>query len=59
MQILGWSATPNAGDEVRGVEDDRAARHLTQEREAKVRAAEQVSARPPTLQQLMASPNST
>jgi translation initiation factor IF-2 len=54
VQILGWSATPNAGDEVRGVEDDRAARHLTQEREAKVRAAEQVSARPPTLQQLMA-----
>ncbi|MEX2406786.1 MAG: translation initiation factor IF-2, partial [Actinomycetota bacterium] len=54
VQILGWSATPNAGDEVRGVEDDRAARHLTQEREAKVRAAEQVSARPPTLQELMA-----
>jgi translation initiation factor IF-2 len=54
VQILGWSATPNAGLEVRGVEDDRAARHLTQEREAKVRAAEQVSARPPTLQELMA-----
>jgi translation initiation factor IF-2 len=54
VQILGWSATPNAGDEVRGVEDDRAARHLTQEREAKVRAAEQVAARPPTLQELMA-----
>jgi translation initiation factor IF-2 len=54
VQILGWSATPNAGDEVRGVEDDRAARHLTQEREAKVRAAEQVATRPPTLQELMA-----
>jgi translation initiation factor IF-2 len=54
VQILGWSATPNAGDDVREVEDERAARHLTQEREAKVRAAEQVTARPPTLTELMA-----
>jgi translation initiation factor IF-2 len=54
VQILGWSATPNAGDDVREVEDDRAARHVTQEREAKVRAAEQVATRPPTLQELMA-----
>jgi translation initiation factor IF-2 len=54
VQILGWSATPNAGDDVREVEDEREARHLTQEREAKVRAAEQVSARPPTLSELMA-----
>jgi translation initiation factor IF-2 len=54
VQILGWSATPNAGDDVREVEDEREARHLTQEREAKVRAAEQVSARPPTLTELMA-----
>jgi translation initiation factor IF-2 len=54
VQILGWSTTPNAGDDVREVEDERAARHLVQEREAKVRAAELVTARPPTLSELMA-----
>jgi translation initiation factor IF-2 len=54
VQILGWSATPNAGDEVRGVHDERAARHLVQEREAKVRAAGLVTTRPPTLQDLLA-----
>jgi translation initiation factor IF-2 len=54
VQILGWSSTPNAGDEVRGVQDDREARHIVQEREAKVRAAELVTSRPPTLQELMA-----
>jgi translation initiation factor IF-2 len=54
VQILGWSSTPNAGDDVREVEDERAARHVVQEREAKVRAAEQVTARPPTLQELFA-----
>jgi translation initiation factor IF-2 len=54
VQILGWSATPNAGDDIREVEDERAARHIVQEREAKVRAAELVTTRPPTLQELMA-----
>jgi translation initiation factor IF-2 len=54
VQILGWSSTPNAGDEVRGAQDDREARHIVQEREAKVRAAELVTSRPPTLQELMA-----
>ena len=54
VQILGWSATPNAGDDIREVEDERAARHIVQEREAKFRAAEMVTARPPTLQELMA-----
>jgi translation initiation factor IF-2 len=54
VQILGWSATPNAGDDVREVDDEREARHLAQEREAKVRAAELVTTRPPTLQELMA-----
>ena len=54
VQILGWSQTPNAGDEVREVEDERAGRHVVQEREAKVRAAELVTTRPPTLQELMA-----
>ena len=54
VQILGWSATPNAGDDVREVDDEREARHVVQEREAKVRAAEMVTTRPPTLQELMA-----
>jgi len=53
-QILGWSATPNAGDDIREVADEREARHVVQEREAKVRAAEMVTTRPPTLQELMA-----
>ena len=54
VQILGWSAVPNAGDDFREVEDEREARHLAQEREAKFRAAELVTSRPPTLQELMA-----
>ncbi|MGH2530551.1 MAG: translation initiation factor IF-2 [Actinomycetota bacterium] len=54
VQILGWSAVPNAGDDFREVEDERDARHVAQEREAKVRAAELVATRPPTLQELMA-----
>ena len=54
VQILGWSTTPNAGDDVREVEDERGARHVVQEREAKVRAADLVTTRPPTLQELMA-----
>jgi translation initiation factor IF-2 len=54
VQILGWSAVPNAGDEFREVQDEREARHIAQEREAKVRAAELVTTRPPTLQDLMA-----
>jgi translation initiation factor IF-2 len=52
-QVLGWSAVPNAGDEVRGVEDEREARHVTQEREAKVRAADLIRSRPPSLAELM------
>ncbi|MFL5766312.1 MAG: translation initiation factor IF-2 [Actinomycetota bacterium] len=54
VQILGWTSVPNAGDDVRGVEDEREARHLTQEREARSRAAEMVATRAPTLQDLMA-----
>ena len=54
VQILGWSATPEAGDDVREVEDERTARHLGQEREAKHRAAELVTTRPVTLQELTA-----
>ena len=52
--ILGWSAVPNAGDDVREVADERAARHVAQERESRLRAAELVvSSRPPTLADLM------
>ncbi len=54
VQILGWSHVPNAGDDFREVEDEREARHVAQEREAKVRAAELVTTRPPTLSELMA-----
>jgi translation initiation factor IF-2 len=54
VQILGWSATPNAGDDVREVADEREARHVVQEREARARAAELVTARPLTLQELTA-----
>jgi translation initiation factor IF-2 len=54
VQLLGWSHVPNAGDEFREVEDEREARHVAQEREAKLRAAELVATRPPTLAELMA-----
>jgi translation initiation factor IF-2 len=47
VQILGWSHVPNAGDDFREVEDEREARHVAQEREAKFRAAELVATRPP------------
>jgi translation initiation factor IF-2 len=52
--ILGWSSVPNAGDDVREVEDEREARHIAHERESRARAAELVvSSRPPTLADLM------
>jgi translation initiation factor IF-2 len=46
VQVLGWSRVPEAGDDVRVVADEKAARHLAQEREARLRAAELVAARP-------------
>jgi translation initiation factor IF-2 len=46
VQVLGWSRVPEAGDEFRVVEDEKDARHIAQEREARLRAAEQVAARP-------------
>ena len=51
--ILGWSSVPSSGDEFREVEDEREARHIASEREAKVRAAELVVSRPPTLNDLL------
>jgi translation initiation factor IF-2 len=54
VQILGWEAVPNAGDDFREVADEREARHIAQTREARTRAAELVTAsRPPTLAELM------
>jgi translation initiation factor IF-2 len=53
VQILGWSHVPSAGDDFREVEDEREARHVAEEREAKTRAAELVTARRATLQDLM------
>jgi translation initiation factor IF-2 len=53
VQILGWSHVPSAGDDFRQVEDEREARHLAAEREAKTRAAELVVSRPPTLSDLL------
>jgi translation initiation factor IF-2 len=55
VQVLGWTSVPNAGDDFREVADEREARHLTQEREAKGRAADMVATRAPTLQDLMAA----
>src|SRR5437764_3635438 len=54
VQVLGWSGVPNAGDEVRVVDDDREARHIAHEREARTRAAELVSSRPPSLAEFLA-----
>jgi translation initiation factor IF-2 len=54
VQILGWNGVPEAGDDFRAVSDERAARHLAQEREAKARAADLVASRPPGLQELLA-----
>jgi translation initiation factor IF-2 len=54
VQILGWEAVPNAGEDFREVADEREARHIAQTREARTRAAELVTAsRPPTLSELM------
>jgi translation initiation factor IF-2 len=43
VQILGWSHVPGSGDDFREVEDEREARHVAAEREAKTRAAELVT----------------
>jgi translation initiation factor IF-2 len=55
VQVLGWTSVPNAGDDVRAVADEREARHLTEERETRSRAAEMVATKAPTLQDLMAA----
>ena len=51
--ILGWSAVPSSGDEFRETDDERDARHVAEEREARARAAELVVTRPPSLADFM------
>jgi translation initiation factor IF-2 len=53
VQILGWSHVPSASDDFREVEDEREARHIAEEREARSRQAELVVARRATLQDLL------
>ncbi len=55
VQVLGWTAVPEAGDDFREVSDEREARHLAQERETRVRAADLVSHRPVGLADLIAA----
>jgi translation initiation factor IF-2 len=53
VQILGWAHVPESGDDFHEVEDEREARHIASERESRVRAAELVTTRPPTLSDLI------
>ena len=53
VQVLGWNGVPNVGDDFREVEDEREARHIAAEREARVRGAEVVTQRPASLQELL------
>jgi translation initiation factor IF-2 len=53
VQVLGWNGVPNVGDEFREVDDEREARHIAAEREARVRSAEVVNQRPASLQELL------
>ncbi|HEX5937342.1 MAG TPA: translation initiation factor IF-2 [Actinomycetota bacterium] len=53
VQVLGWNGVPNVGDEFREVEDEREARHVAAEREARVRGADVVNQRPASLQELL------
>ncbi len=54
VQVLGFSTVPQAGDVFSTVTDERAARHIAQERLAKQRAAELVSQKRVTLEELFA-----
>jgi translation initiation factor IF-2 len=46
VAVLGWDRVPEAGDEFQVLADERDARHLAHEREARMRAAELVAAKP-------------
>ena len=55
VQVLGWAAVPEAGDDFKEAADEREARHVAQERETRTRAAELVAARPLGLADLIAA----
>jgi translation initiation factor IF-2 len=54
VQVIGLSAPPIAGDEVRAVAEERVARSIAQTREARQRQAEIASSRAPRLEDLFA-----
>lgn len=55
VQVTGWSAVPSAGDEFRVLKDDREAKRIAQDREHRIRQAEQVmAAQPVSLGDLLA-----
>jgi translation initiation factor IF-2 len=54
VQVLGFSTVPAAGDTFAVVEDERAARHIAQERLQRQRAAELVSQKRVTMEELFA-----
>src|SRR6266542_3342979 len=54
VQVLGLSAVPVAGDEVRAVTDERVARSIAQTREARQRQAEIATSTAPRLEDLFA-----
>jgi translation initiation factor IF-2 len=53
VQVLGWQSLPEAGDEFRAAEDEREARAVTAEREQHRRAAELVTQKQVSLQDLL------
>jgi translation initiation factor IF-2 len=53
VQVLGWSHVPEAGDDFRVVDDEREARHIAQEREARTRAADMAASKPKSLSELL------
>jgi translation initiation factor IF-2 len=54
VQVIGLSAPPSAGDEVRAVADERVARSIAQTREARQRQAAIATSRAPRLEDLFA-----
>src|SRR5947209_4621597 len=57
VQVSGWSRLPQAGDEFFAVKDEREAKRISQEREARQRAADFVAgAKPATLEDISQAP---
>jgi translation initiation factor IF-2 len=54
VQVLGWQALPEAGDEFRALHDEKEARSVASEREQHRRAADLVSQRAASLEDLLA-----